>query len=332
MHTGQLSTFHKLLCITVRKIRCHGGVKTTKHLTRKMALDRGMTDRDLTNQCRSGTLTRLRRGLYVPTQELSSLNATARHELTARDVIGESGEGAALSHVSAAILHGLPVWELPLNRVRITVDRRSGSKTSRHRVLHTAALPAEHVTTVDGVVVTTVARTVVDIARTAGFEHAVVVGDAAMRNGIPKEALLHVLTVMRRWRGLPAARRAVNFLDGRSESVGESRSRVALLEFPLPPIELQYPIYDDAGKFIARADFALPDLRVLGEFDGRMKYGRALNPGQNPEEVLWQEKRREDRVRELDWQFARWVWSELSTPQVIYERILRAAARAGHPL
>ncbi|MBB3035822.1 type IV toxin-antitoxin system AbiEi family antitoxin domain-containing protein [Hoyosella altamirensis] len=303
-----------------------------QHLTRKSAHARGITDEELTARCRSGQLTRLHRGLYVPASAHDSMSPAARHMVAARQVLSDARAGAALSHSSAALLHGLPVWGVPLDRVHLTADAASGGKVSKHRALHTSPLPPEHLTCVDGHLATTIARTVVDIARTAGFEAAVVVGDAALRRGTSRDELRSVLASMRRWKGLPVARKVVDFLDGRSESVGESRSRVALDQFPLPPIEVQYPVRDENGFLVARADFAVPSLRVLGEFDGRIKYGRALNPGQPPEEVLWREKQREDKARDLDWQFARWIWRELSTPEFIYAKILRAAERAGRRL
>jgi hypothetical protein len=78
--------------------------------------------------------------------------------------------------------------------------------------------------------------------------------------------------------GVPVARRVVAFADGRSESVGESRSRVAIAAAGLPPPELQWSMRLDHG--MAYTDFAWPELRTVGEFDGRVKYGRLLRPGQ----------------------------------------------------
>lgn len=50
---------------------------------------------------------------------------------------------------------------------------------------------------------------------------------------------------------------------------------------------------------------------MVGEFDGREKYGRAVRPGDDVREVLWREKRREDRIRATGLAVVRWVWSEI---------------------
>ncbi len=64
------------------------------------------------------------------------------------------------------------------------------------------------------------------------------------------------------------------------------------------------------------------------EFDGRVKYGRGADEvdpfghRRAGRDVLWQEKRREDTLRELGYEVVRVVWSDL-----------RLAPRAGgtHP-
>lgn len=49
----------------------------------------------------------------------------------------------------------------------------------------------------------------------------------------------------------------------------ESRARLALVLRGLPRPELQYPVYDDNGEFVARLDMAYPRLRLGVEYDGR---------------------------------------------------------------
>ena len=67
--------------------------------------------------------------------------------------------------------------------------------------------------------------------------------------------------------------------------------------------ELQVELHDSRG-FLARVDAWYEDAAVAIEFDGRVKY---LDPrdGRSAGEVLWQEKRREDRVRGVDVRFVR---------------------------
>jgi hypothetical protein len=104
--------------------------------------------------------------------------------------------------------------------------------------LHIAALPPDHVTTREGIRLTSVARTVVDLARASSFRCGVVVADSALRsNQTSKAELQSVITDCARWPGI--SRLVVEFADGRSESVLESISRVAFRDQGLPAPELQ---------------------------------------------------------------------------------------------
>lgn len=133
---------------------------------------------------------------------------------------------------------------------------------------------------------------------------------------------------MERWPGVRSARRTVGFLDVDSESVGESVSRVRLMEEGLPAPELQQEIFGPNGQLVARVDFYWKDQQTIGEFDGKIKYGRLLKPGQRIEDVIFDEKVREDALRDLGSQVVRWLWRDLYRPGWLRERVLRAFARA----
>jgi hypothetical protein len=107
-------------------------------------------------------------------------------------------------------------------------------------------------TTIDGVSVTSLARTLLDLCRTVPIEQAVAAGDRALALGLVRAVLEEHLAHMARWPGTRQARRAVALLDPLSESAGESASRVRLHEEGLPTPELQQSIYDDHGQFVAR--------------------------------------------------------------------------------
>jgi hypothetical protein len=124
-------------------------------------------------------------------------------------------------------------------------------------------------------------------------------------------------------RGSPPARRVVAFADLRSESPGETRSRVAIARAGLPAPTLQHEI----PELGIRTDFYWEEFRTVGEFDGKVKYGRGFRPGQNPGDVVFVEKRREDALRDLGRQVARWTWDELEPFDAAADRIRRAFAR-----
>ncbi|GAA5139443.1 hypothetical protein [Pseudonocardia adelaidensis] len=149
------------------------------------------------------------------------------------------------------------------------------------------------------------------------FELAVVVADSAMFYKRPDRVelsdLIDVLEAVPRRPGTRSARRAIEFSNGLGESVGESRSRVAIAAAGLPVPVLQWEVRASAtGAFIGRVDVGRPELRTVGEFDGLVKYGRTLRPGQDVAEVLVAEKMREDALRDEDLGVVRWIWSDLS--------------------
>ena len=204
-------------------------VTTNGIIRRREAIAHGFTDEELWRGRRRGELVSIGHGAYAEADTYAPLDATARHRLAVAAVAARTTNGAAVSHASAAVLHGLDTWNLDFDRVHLTVSRRSGGKIGARRTLHAARLRPDEVTDVGGLPVTTVTRTVIDLACTVGFEEAVVVGDHAIRSGATTpDDLQRALEQARGRTGISGARRVVTFLDGRSESVGESRSRVLL--------------------------------------------------------------------------------------------------------
>ena len=177
--------------------------------------------------------------------------------------------------------------------------------------------------------VTSLARTAVDLARTLPYDQGGGVADRGLAAGRDPSMLAERLEQAQvAGTGAPQARRVIAFADGRSESVGESFSRIRLREGGLPAPVLQFEVFDDNGCLIGRCDFAWPDRRTLGEFDGRTKYGRLRRPGETARQAVHREKLREDALRDHGWQVARWTWDDLWQPKVIADRLRRAFARS----
>ena len=126
--------------------------------------------------------------------------------------------------------------------------------------------------------------------------------------------------------GSVRASRVLDFASGRSESPGESLSRVNIHLLGFPPPELQVPFSDNDG-FIGYADFYWPELDLIGEFDGEAKYRdpRYLH-GRSAQQAVIDEKYREDRLRRVCRALARWDWN------VARNRDLLAARLSPHGL
>jgi predicted transcriptional regulator of viral defense system len=220
--------------------------------------------------------------------------------------------------LSAAAVWGLPIigsWPTLLYEASpFAAGGRSNSVISRSYI----GEPVEWVER-DGVRVTTLARTVVDVARTELFGRSVAMMDAAMhgqggsrdqlvRAPVAKSQILDILHRLNRVSGSAQCRAVVAFADGASESAGESLSRVGMHLLGLPAPELQVPFSDSDG-LIGIVVFWWPEYNLIGEFDGAGKYLREeLRNGLSIEQVVMDEKRRENRLRALGPRVTRWDW------------------------
>jgi very-short-patch-repair endonuclease len=175
------------------------------------------------------------------------------------------------------------------------------------------------VTTVLGAKVTTVPRTVADIARGSTFMSGVVTADAALRtdDGFTKAAFTTVCDECAGWPGIRQARRVVDFADPRAESVLESCARVVFHEHGLEPPELQFTI--TGPDFRYTVDFYWPKYRVIAEADGAVKYS-------DPQRALRQLER-DQQLRDNGDKVVHFTWRELfKTPTAVPDRVRRAFA------
>lgn len=290
---------------------------------RRSLLAAGFTAGELRRSLRRGDLVPVRRGVYRD-RELPP-DPESRHAVAVWAALADVAPGSVVSHVSAAVLHGIGLWGVPLGRVHVSRNRRSGARRGTGVHVHAASLEPDEVVVLGGIAVTSVARTVSDLARSVPFEQAVVVVDGVLRRGLatPDELARAVERAGRRPGG-PAARRAVAFADRRSESVGESRSRVALHRAGLPVPVPQWEVCTRTGRCLGYVDFGWPQLRTVGEFDGRVKYGRLRRPGQEAGDVVFAEKRREDAIRDTGLRMVRWTWADLSAFGPVADRLRHA--------
>lgn len=304
-----------------RTARAQDGVFTT---SQARAAD--LSPLEITRLVRAGDWTRIRRGAFtaLPWPEL---DAEHRHRLRARAVVTQLTSPVALSHHSAAVLHRLRLHAVPLETVHVTHGRGRGSARRERDVQHHEAdLPGSDVVRVGGMPVTGIARTALDLARSVGDRSAVVALDGVLARGVPRAELLAMHERHLDWPGSRAAGRALAGADGRSESPGESLLRVDATTVGWPPDALQHEVVTDDGTF--RADMAWRRLRLVGEFDGRVKYGRLLRPGESTGDVLLRERRRELAIERAGWIVVRFMWTDLGHLDELSRRMTEAAERA----
>ncbi|MFG1795689.1 hypothetical protein [Nocardia sp. NPDC049149] len=302
-----------------------------KPIQRREALAQGYSDAELRSFTKRHCWRRIRPGSYMLSDTYEVMDQQERYGALVYASAAHLATPAVISHQSSAAVQNLPLWGLPLDRVHITRHRSSGGHRGKHVHVHCAPFRDEDVISIGSLRVFTPARTVADIARTVGLQAAVAIGDAAMRRfDLNHESLCQALAYAAGRPGYHAASRAIAMFDGRSESIGESRSRVVLANLDLPTPELQTTVLDTFGRFVARADFCFEELGIIGEFDGRVKYDGSVKTAEDPATALYREKLREDKLRDLGGEVVRWTWSDLDTADAIATRFRRAMARATH--
>lgn len=257
----------------------------------------------------AGQWQRLRRGGYYLGPE--PLSPEDRHLQLLAVTMRIIRSDAVVSHASAGLLWGLPVERQLLDRVHVTRSKTSGASRTEALHIHSGRLPADLITDLGEYRATSLERTAVDLARQGFPDRALAVLDSALRVGADPLLLADRLHEAKRSPGVRAARWALANATPLAESAGESLSRYQILQSGLPAPVLQYPVYDDEGVFLGRADFAWPEFGVLGEFDGRIKYDELVADGASAADVVMAEKQRENQFRGAGWWVIRWTWREL---------------------
>jgi hypothetical protein len=170
-----------------------------------------------------------------------------------------------LAGYSASALHGTKWIDPALPAAIIDVNRYAdaGVQTWEERI------EEDEFSIVDGMRVTTPARTAVDLARRLPLGVAVAAVDGlaqATELKMPDVDLL--LDRYRGRRGLKAARAALALVDGGSQSPKETWLRLLLAKAGFPPVRTQIALRNEWGWAEAYLDMGWEDIRVAAEYDG----------------------------------------------------------------
>ncbi len=292
-------------------------VITTAELSRG-----GFSPKAIASLVHGGELISLDRGVYIPTEVAGRLKLLPGGEVLIRAAaaLATAGPGAVISHYTAAQLHGLDLLDAS-PQVTITRPPDQGSRSGKTGVhVYAARLPASHVGSRLAIPVTTVARTVVDLARSLEFRDGVVVADSALHKQLAtKGRLQQVLTELPRSRGVQRAAQVIEFSDRRSESALESIARVVFRDCGLPAPDLQVQLGGD--EVAARVDFYWWQFRTVVEVDGAMKY--------DDRHAAMRQLRRDTRLRHAGFEVEHFNWQEITqTPDKVAATI-RVAFRRG---
>lgn len=284
----------------------------------------GWSAHKLAAHVRRGAIIRLAKGRYVSAADFRTLKPERRHALRVEATLPTFSFPVVASHYSALALYGLRVWRADLGRIHFA-RVAAGERYSRRGIaVHPRYGPADQVV-IESLHAVHPTIAVLGAAMLCGVESGVIAADGALAVGLTTVDHLGEWTDrLSGWPMICRARRAVELADGRSESPGESRTRLILNALGLGPVEPQVEIFDEAG-LVGRVDFLLPRFRVVVEFDGMVKYG-----SDDARAVLVAEKSREDRLRALGFIVVRLVWRDLEVPGRVAAIVRKACGQAGN--
>ena len=274
----------------------------------------GLTETEIRRRLSpAGDLVCVARGVYVDRSVWESAPDLDRHRLQARAALRVVDTAAVVSHGSAAVVRDLATLRASRSSVHLTRPGLPRTKQRSGYVLHGGRLDADEVDTVAGLPVTTLGRTVADLARADGLVAGLVVADQTMRLELTRDELAKALD---RQHGLPGTAcfgRLLAQADPGADNPGETLARILVTEVTaalgMGAPSTQFRVSDDERT--AYADLAVG--HVLIEFDGRWKYARErpFGDGSTPEEVVWAEKTREDWLRSLGYVVVRLIWDDV---------------------
>ncbi|WP_461475659.1 hypothetical protein [Microbacterium sp. HJ5] len=295
-----------------------------------------VNDRRLKARLAQREIVRIAPGSYAARKEWEALTPMARHAQRVWETAARARSHLVISHHAAAALHGIDLIGAWPAGVDVSTELASGGRSSgvmrRHgrRLSEVEAVPwLRHA-------VTTPLQTAVDLMAGARFPDGVVAADQALwarRAGGP---LVDACDLRERahsvvGRGSARSARAADFATGLADSVRESQSRVliATMGFPVPELQARFELADGRE---AHTDFFWREHRHIGEFDGAGKYrDPVLLQGRTPEQVLLDEKDREDELRRQVAAFSRWRMPALRSPRALYDILTGAGLPARRP-
>lgn len=225
---------------------------------------------------------------------------------------------------SAALVRGLSVSWSELGRVHVVCGPRDARRLGGRIVRHQIDVGEPEV--VDGLRVTSLARTAFDCLASMGFPDALAVADSVLRaTGMGRDALGRLLGArFSGRRGIVRALATCAWADARAENGGESVARALMIErgvsLPALQVQLADPLDPSRGFRVDFSWLGSDGRPTVGELDGLVKYtDPACMGGRGLEEVLGGERRREARLTSYELRVARFSLAEVRDERAFWE-------------
>lgn len=310
----------------------------------------------------AGTAIRLRPGAFVQTSHWNEAFPRERHLASALSIAMTSRKPPVFARETALMLHRLPMNTIP-RQVKLRASSVGAAGTTRRlqpkasnrplfaerRLVYPKAWTdspgadrAAPSLILDGQIVLraedlhlTLADSLPRMARGS----AIMVADAVLSGRrladdgkhpivaapVGNKEFLGLANLCLTQKAAEAFRQLAAFASPLSESPGESLSRFCIDDLGFQPPELQHQIRDAHRTRLGIVDFWWEELGLAGEFDGKKKYtGGDSYSGKGIDGVIREEKLRVERIQEEGIRFVRWMWADLTTPQLLADKLSRA--------
>lgn len=219
-----------------------------------------------------------------------------------------------IAGLSASALHGAKWVDIaaPLEIIHSNRNRLPGIR------VHGGDLGEDEVGAIEGIPLTTAARTALDLGCWYPETEAVAAIDSLARATDLK--MLDVDILAQRYpgrRGIRQARMALSLVDAGAQSPKETWLRLLLIRAGIPRPQTQIPVRDEFGNAIAYLDMGWEDVKVAVEYDGEQHRG-------DRRQYTWDIRRLENLER-LGWIVIRVVAGD--RPADVVRRVRSALAR-----
>jgi Transcriptional regulator, AbiEi antitoxin/Protein of unknown function (DUF559) len=270
------------------------GVLTTKQLD--------LSSGSIARRLRTGTLHRVHRGVYALGHERLSEKGEYMAAVLA------AGKGAALCGLSAAALWN--AWRRPVREIHVLAPRGRGPQQG-FRLHTTRHLDKRDVTELDGIAVTTVARTLVDLTDVlTAHQIANVIHEAAYHELFDRRATYEAIERANGRPNLTRLHQALEANGAGTRSYLEDRFLSLIAGLPQPLVNTKIASIE--------VDFAWPGLVV--ELDG---------PGHQRPRARQEDARRDVILKAAGYEVIRLTATDLDRPEELLRRLgLQPAARS----
>ena len=282
-------------------------------LTRQQLLTIGLTDRLIEHRISSGQWDRLTRGTYLLLPLMDRLDRVRAAAAVLPDGV--------VSHFSAAEIHGIE--RLPPSPPTLLVHTQTTHVFPGVNVIRCHDLDESHVETISGLRVTTVARTVVDLASQLTEGQLGVCVDGALAARMTDiESIQSVLDAVAR-KGKPGVRSMRAVLAERagndhSRSILEQRGLRILEEDMFDGFKLEYPIPWSPRQ---RFDVAFPKARIAIEWDSRRWHTHV--------DAFQSDRERDRTAAAHGWRILRFTWADVHDRPTVVTATLHKALASG---